>query len=160
MLAILTRLPWRWIGLAVAALAAIGAIVFGAKGALDDARQSGLKQGRSEIQAQWDAEKAGRAEAAAELTNALVERLTGIDGRLQAIGAKLNERARVIREVVLKEMANDPRYSSADCSLSDGVRQQVDAARGLSNPAAAPASDPASLPSSGAAVRIDFGAPR
>lgn len=155
----LLKLPWKWIGLGLAVLAAIGAIVWGAKASLDDARNSGLKQGRAEVQAKWDAEKAGRAQARAELSAALSEAFNGLDGTLQGTIRTLHANGQTIRVQVEKEMAGDPRYQSADCSLTDGVRAQIDAARSLSGPAAAAAVLSGGVPTSGAAVRLELGQP-
>lgn len=153
----LAALPWKWIALGIAALAAIGAIVLGAKGALDNARTSGLKQGRAEIQARWDAEKAGAANARAELTSALGEAFTGLDGSLQRTIEKVSSDGQTIRVKVQQEMAGDPRYASADCSISDGVRAQVDAARRLSGPAPVASGGSDSVSPSGAIVRFELG---
>lgn len=151
---------WRWLaagaGLIALLLAAAG-LVIAVRGMIGDARDSGLKQGRAEVQARWNAEVAGRALARAELSTVLAEAFNGLDGSLQRTLTKVSSDGQTIRVHLEKEMAHDPRYSSADCSLGDGVRDQINAARRLSGPAAAATVHSGGVPSSGAAVRLDIG---
>lgn len=129
-----SALPWKWIGLAVAALGAIAAIIFGINHMLARAKQAG----RDEVRAEWNAEKAGRAQASAELTAALGESFNHLDRTLQKTVSLAAEQGQTIRTRVSQELKDDPRYSSAECALSDSVREAVNAARRLSaDPAAA-----------------------
>lgn len=149
----------RWlVGGAVGLLALAGiawAVVAGVNHMLDQARAAG----RAEVQAEWNAEKAGAATARAELSTALASAFTRLDWSLQGAVAKISADGRSIRVTVAKEMANEPRYTSADCALTDGVRAQVDAARRLSGPSGAATVHSGGLPTSGAAVRLDLGGP-
>lgn len=133
----------------------VWAIVAGVNRMLDNARADG----RAEVMAEWNADKAGRATARAELSAALAQAFHGLDGSLQGAIAKISSDGRDIRIRVDKEMTGDPRYYSADCSIGDGVRQQIDAARGLSRSAAPTRVRDGGVPASGAAVRLDLGEP-
>lgn len=138
----LTKLPWKWIGLAVAALSAIAAIIAGANYALAQAKQAG----RDEIQARWNAEKAGAALAAGQLTNALTDQLSVLDSALQAALAAKGQQGASITERVEKEIIREPRYTSADCAITDGVWREINAARGLSNASPSAGGSGAGLP--------------
>lgn len=152
-LARIKALPWKIIGLSIVALIAIAAIIFGVNRALENAKQSG----RDEIQAKWDAEKRGAAEENVKLTTALSAAFNGLDGTLQNTIRTLHVSGQTITVRVKKELDNDPRYSDPGCSLTDGVRSEVNAARDLSNPAAPAPVRSGSVSSSGAAVRFEFG---
>jgi hypothetical protein len=153
MLKIPSSLPWKWIGLAVAALVAIATIVTGVNIALSRAKQAG----KDEVQAQWNAEKAGRAQASADLTAALSDSLGALDTSLQGALASTAAQGRTITNTIQKETIREPRYISADCSVTPGVFDQINAARGLSAPAPAasgsergmPVSESADEPNSG-----------
>lgn len=152
--------PWKWIGLGIGTLALLAGIFFGVKAALDGAYGRGEKAGQDAVQARWNAETAGRAQARAELSAALAEAFGGLDTTLQQTVSAIGTRGQEINLRLTKEMADDPRYQSADCSLTPGVLDQVNAARGLSGPAAPARVGDGGVPSSGAAVRLDLGAPR
>lgn len=145
--------PWK-----IIALVGAGVALFFVMGVtLHRAKQDGLAQGRAEVRAEWDAEKAGRAKARAELGEALAEAFNGLDGTLQAAVGRITADGRTIRVQVEQELKNDPRYSSAECSLTDGVREQIDAARRLSGTSAPATLRSGGVPASGAAVRLEFG---
>lgn len=146
-------LPWRWIGIGFAGLALIVAAVFGVRSILNQAR----KDGAAEVTARWEAEKRGAAEESAKLTAELTEALGGIDGKLQTVIAKIHEQGRVIKIETIKEIESDPRYSSDDCSVTDGVLRNINAARGLSgNPASSGVSGKP-VPTGNAVVRFQLG---
>lgn len=155
----LKTLPWKWIGLGLGVLLIVVAITIGVKAALDDAYERGEKSGKAEIQARWNAETAGRATARAELSSALVEGFHGLGLSFRDLATQINKSGDTILVQAGKEMANDPRYLSADCSLTDSVRAQVDAARGLSRSTTAAAGGSGSVSASGAVVRLDLGEP-
>lgn len=144
----LPRLFWAGLG----ALAVLAALVWGAHALYQDIKQSG----RDEVQAQWEAEKAGRALASAELSAALTQAFSGLDSSLQGAIKTISYKGRDITIRVKKELDNDPRYTSDVCSITPGVFEQINAARSLSNPAAASGVRDGGVPTSGAAVRLDI----
>lgn len=149
----LKALPWKWIGLAVAALAAIATIIAGVNHALSQAKQAG----RDEIKAQWQLERTARAQASAALTNALADQLSVLDSALQAALAQQAQQAQVITNRIEKETIREPRYTSPDCSVSGGMLEDINAARRLSHPAPAAASAGAGVPARPAGAGPDSG---
>lgn len=145
--------PWKIIGLSIAALFAIGFIIFGVNRALESAKQSG----RDEIQAMWEAEKSGAAQENTKLLAALQQTFSGLDGTLQNTIRTLHVSGQTITVRVKKELDNDPRYSDPRCDISDGVRSEINAARDLSNAAPPSGVRSGGVPSSGAAVRFELG---
>lgn len=145
--------PWK-----IIAIAGAGVLLFALMGwTLHRAKADGIAQGRAEIQRQWSAEKAGRANARAELSAALTQAFHGLDGTLQATVGKITADGRTIRVQVEQELKNDPRYTAAECSLSDRLRDEINAARGLSRPPGAADVRSVPVPAGGAAVRLEFG---
>lgn len=143
----------RWPYIVLGALALIVALVMGVNHALSSAKQAG----RDEVQAKWEAEKAGAATARAELSAALAQAFNGLDGSLQQAVRTLHARGADITVRVRKDLDNDPRYSSAACALSDRVLGEVNAARDLSRSPTPSGVTGAAVPTSGAAVRLEFG---
>lgn len=143
----------RNILIGLGAALALAALVWGAHALYQDIKQSG----RDEVQAQWEAEKAGRALASAELSAALTQAFSGLDSSLQGAIKTISYKGRDITIRVKKEMDDDPRYSSVECELTDGVLGQVNAARSLSHPAAPSGVRDGGVPTSGAAVRFELG---
>lgn len=142
----------RNILIGLGAALALAALVWGAHALYQDIKQSG----RDEVQAQWEAEKAGRALASAELSSALTQAFSGLDSSLQGAIKTISYKGRDITIRVKKELDNDPRYSAPECELTPGVLEQINAARSLSNPAAASGVRDGGVPTSGAAVRLDI----
>lgn len=152
----------RWlllIGALVALAGSVTALVMGFNHLVSSARESGLKQGRSEIQSKWNAEKAGREQARAELSEAMSEAITGFGDNMRRSVDVIYGKSRDINVRLKQEISNDPRYHSVECSLTPGVRDQINAARSLSKPAAPTGVHDGGVPTSGAAVRLDFGSP-
>lgn len=146
---------WAFVAFA-AALALIGLIggtIWKVGAMMDDARAAG----RAEVQAKWSAEKAGRAAASAELSAALAQAFNGLDGALQNTVRTIAWKGQDITVRVKKDLDNDPRYRSDACNLTDGVRREIDTARGLSGPARSAAVRDGGVPASGAAVRLELG---
>lgn len=144
--------PYKWIAAGVGVLLLVGGIVFGVNHALDQAR----KAGRAEVQAKWNAEKAGAAKARAELSEALAEAFHGLDSSLQHTVRTISYEGRDITVRVQKEIDNDPRYRSAECSLTGGVQDGVNAARRLSADSPTATVRGGAVPTGGAAVRLEF----
>ncbi len=145
--------PYRWIAAGVGVLLLVGGIVWGVNHALDNARDAG----RAEVQAKWNAEKAGAAKARAELSEALAEAFHGLDSSLQQTVRTISYKGRDITVRVQKEIDNDPRYRSAECSLTGGVQDAINTARRLSTDTPATAVRGGAMPTGGAAVRLEFG---
>jgi hypothetical protein len=131
MLPLPSWLTWKLGGYVLGTLGALAALVWAVNTLLAHERQAG----RDEVQAQWNAEKAGRAQAAAELTSTLSTSLSVLDKHVTDALASNNAKGQAISVNIAKEAQNDPRYVSADCSLTNGVRDQINAARSLSGPA-------------------------
>lgn len=144
----LPRLFWAGLG----ALAVLAALVWGAHALYDDIKQSG----RDEVQAQWEAEKVGRALASAELSSALTQAFSGLDSSLQGAIKTISYKGRDITIRVKKELDNDPRYTSAACELTPGVLEQLNAARSVSHASTPTGVSDGGVPTSGAAVRLDI----
>lgn len=125
-----------------AIILAIGLIVAGVNNWIDGIRESG----RREVRAEWAAEKAGAAQAKAELEGALSATLAPMFDRLgRRIGA-IDATAARINVTLPKEVASDPRYSDPRCTLTPGVREGIDAARRLSETAAPVGGDDDAVP--------------
>lgn len=146
----------RWLlilGATILLLGAIAAVIAGVNHMLDNAKQAG----REEVQSDWNAEKAGRAQASAELSAVLAEAFNGLDGTLQDTIRNISVEGQDITIRVKKEMNNDPRYTAAECALTDSVRREINAARGLSRPTAPTPVHSVPVSDSGAAVRFELG---
>lgn len=116
------------IGALVALLGAITALIL----AVHHYNESLRQDGRNEVQAKWDREKAVRATALAEFQVALGAALQPrFDALAQAIGS-IDAKAATVNVALPKALAADPRYTSKDCGLTDPVRDQVNAARASS----------------------------
>lgn len=126
-------LTWKLGGYVLGALGALAALVLAVNALLAHERQAG----RDEIQARWNAERAGRAQASAELTSGLSTALSVLDRHVTDGIAANAAKGQAISVNIAKEAQNEPRYTSADCALTGGVRDQINAARDLSGPAAA-----------------------
>lgn len=132
---------WAWFkGLSIGAKlgVAIGAIValvlaFTLLVRTVSARDERLKQaGRDEVQASWNAEKAGRQQAKAEFQTALTAALSPqFDQLASRIGA-INTKGADINVRLPQAIAAAPRYSDPNCNLTAPVLDQVNAARALS----------------------------
>ena len=134
--------PWKALGILIALLSAVAAIVAGCNIALSRAKQAG----RDEVKAQWNAEKAGAAQASAAMTAALSEVFGKRDADLQTALAGLRATGQDINLTIEKETTNDPRYRSTDCSVTDGVLRGINTARSLSGSAPAASGGGAALP--------------
>lgn len=153
MFAFLTTSLGRNILIGLAGVLALAALTWGAHKLYQDVKQSG----RDEIQARWDAEKAGAEKARADLSDALTEAFAGLDGSLQSFAKTITVKGQQITVRVKKEMDNDPRYSSDECSVDGRVLDSINAARSLSHPATASGSNSNAVPTGGYPVRVELG---
>lgn len=142
----------RKILIGLGATLALAALVWGAHALYQDIKQSG----RDEVQAQWEAEKAGRALASAELSSALAQAFSGLDSSLQGAIKTISYKGRDITIRVKKELDNDPRYTAPECELTPGVLEQLNAARSLSHASTPTSGDSDSVPTGSYPVRLDL----
>ena len=107
--------------------------------------------GRAQIKAQWDAANVKQQQSLAAVQTSLQGVSQAIDGHLQAGVAGATSAGQAINVNIQRETANAPRYSNPDCSLTDGMRAQINAARQLSAPAADDQGTSGAMPPSAAA---------
>lgn len=123
--AILARLGLRALPYAAALAALIGAYTWTDHRGYQRgyaAKNAEVIAAANRLRVQADRLNAALARTAAERDAALNDRLTTTQAA--------SDRAQTI---IIREAANDPRYRSAQCSLSVGVRAAIDDARGLSD---------------------------
>jgi hypothetical protein len=114
----LKALPWKWIGVGVAAIAVLLAVWW----VVDSIGDSREEKVRAEYEA---AQRAAEAKAAADtklLQDAIAEIDTGITIDMEAINA-----VRTVYRDRVRTVAVD-RYRDRDCSLPDGLLGEVNAA--------------------------------
>lgn len=100
------------------------------------ARDERLKQaGRDEVQASWNAEKAGRQQARADFQTALSAALSPQFDQLASRISGINTKGADISVRLPQAIAAAPRYVDPNCSLTAPVLDQVNAARALSQEA-------------------------
>lgn len=105
------------------------------------ARDERLKQaGRDEVQAAWNGERAGRAQARAEFQGAITASLQPQFDRLATALGTIDTSAAEINVRLPAAVAAEPRYRDPDCALTQPVLEQVNAARALT---AQPLQEPA-----------------
>jgi uncharacterized protein YidB (DUF937 family) len=116
------------VGAGIAFIAALAALTWGINAIVHSLKQAG----RDEVQAQWNADKAARAGAKADLQIALgaalqprfddlAQRISGIDTKAAEVNLKLPA-----------AIAAAPRYRDPNCSLTPDVLGQINSARALS----------------------------
>lgn len=108
---------------------AILGLAWGAIHSFNAAMASARQAGMDTVQAQWSAERAGRAQAAAQLSAALSEALSQLDKQVHVTVEQAAQRQQAIQLTVERELQNDPRYTSSDCTLSDSMLAAINAAR-------------------------------
>ena len=140
------------LGRILAVLLLLAAIVWGVNHMLDSARQAG----RDEVQAAWNAEKEGRARASAELTSALVLAIDGVSTKMGDAVKNIRVEGQTITVRLNKEIEDDPRYTAPECALTDGVRDDLNAARGLSHGPPTFSGVERAVPTGNAVARFDF----
>jgi len=105
------------------------------------AREKAAKQaGRDEVQAQWNSEKAGRAQAAAQFQGAITASLQPQFDLLSSSLRRIDTEGAKIDIALPAAVAAEPRYRDPTCALTAPVLEQVNAARAL---AAAPIAEQA-----------------
>lgn len=118
----------RKLGVILALLAVVAAIIWGINAWLDSIRESG----RNEVRAEWAAEKAGMAQAQATFQTSLTAALTPQFDRLAAKIGTIDTEAAQINVRLPQAIAAAPRYADPNCSLTPSVLAEVNAARSLS----------------------------
>ncbi len=133
---------------------ALAALAWGAHALYNDIKQSG----RDEVQAQWDKAEAARQLQRAEMNADLTNAIGGIGDQLHTLVTGITGKQQRILTTVKLDMANDPRYTSASCSLTPSVLNSVNTARrGTADPSATVITDEGELSGFEPAVRIDLG---
>ncbi len=120
------------LGIGLGGLIALVLAVVGLVAAIGAHDKSVKQAGRDEVTAAWNAEKAGRASARAEVEHdiagdvaARLDTLTGMIGGINGKAAQIN--------VALPAAVRaDPRYVDPRCMLTQPVLDQVNGARALS----------------------------
>lgn len=116
------------IALGIALIGALAGLVWGVNRLFDSIREDG----RNEIRAQWNVEKAARASIKTEFTSAINAALTPqFDALADRVG-NIDRAGSSISLNLPRALAEAPRYASADCSLTKPVLDQINQARALS----------------------------
>ena len=116
------------VGVLLALVGALAALVWGVNRWLDGIRESG----RNEVRAEWSAERAGRAQVKAQFEEAITAALQPQFDDLAARIGTIDTKAAEVNVRLPAAIAAAPRYRDPNCSLTAPVLDQVNAARGLS----------------------------